>query len=62
MQTAQIKHLTVSRFILGSNPFSGFSHQSRETDQAMRHYFTSARIKAVLREAESLGINTIIAR
>ncbi len=62
MLYAQMKHITVSRFILGSNPFSGFSHQSPETDQAMRHYFASEKIKAVLREAESLGVNTIIAR
>jgi hypothetical protein len=62
MDTVQIQHLTVSRLILGSNPFSGFSHQSPETDQAMRHYFTTARIKETLRQAESLGINSIIAR
>jgi len=62
MQSAQFKHLTVSRFILGSNPFSGFSHQSQETDWAMRHYFSTARIKETLREAESLGVNTLIAR
>ena len=54
--------LTVSRFILGSNPFSGFSHQSPEMDQVMRRYFTTARIKGLLSEAETLGVNTIIAR
>jgi hypothetical protein len=59
---AHIKELTVSRFILGSNPFSGFSHQSPETDQAMRHYFATDKIKEILRESESLGVNTIIAR
>ncbi len=62
MLYAQIKNISVSRFILGSNPFSGFSHQSPETDHAMRHYFAAEKIKAVLREAESLGVNTIIAR
>lgn len=62
MLYAQFKHLKVSRFILGSNPFSGFSHQSPATDEAMRHYFTTANIKAVLRQAEALGVNTLIAR
>ena len=62
METVQFQHLTVSRLILGSNPFSGFSHQSPEMDQTMRHYFTTARIKETLRQAESLGVNTLIAR
>jgi hypothetical protein len=62
MQTVHFKHIEVSRFILGSNPFSGFSHQTLETDWAMRHYFTTAKIKETLREAESLGVNTFIAR
>lgn len=62
MQYVHFKDLSVSRFILGSNPFSGFSHQRPETDWAMRHYFSSSRIKETLREAESLGVNTLIAR
>jgi hypothetical protein len=62
MHYAQFNHLTVSKFILGSNPFSGFSHQSHEADWAMRHYFTTARIKETLREAEALEVNTFIAR
>jgi hypothetical protein len=55
-------NLKTSRFILGSNPFSGFSHQSLERDLEMVHFYTTDRIKATLREAESLGINTILAR
>lgn len=62
MQYAQIGTLSVSRFILGSNPFSGFSHQSPARDGEMRHYFTNAQIKGTLRQAESLGVNTFIAR
>jgi hypothetical protein len=62
MQYVQFKNIRVSRFILGSNPFSGFSHQTPEMDWAMRHYFTLAKIKETLREAESLGVNTFIAR
>ena len=56
-----IGNLSVSRFILGSNPFSGFSHQGIDADERMMHYFTTDRIKATLREAESLGINTLVA-
>lgn len=62
MDTVKIGDVEVARFILGSNPFSGFSHQGRERDQEMIHHYTSSRIKEVLREAESLGINTLMAR
>ena len=62
MDTIQLGDLRVSKFILGTNPISGFSHQSVEMDQRMVSWFTVDRIKALLREAESLGINTIMAR
>jgi hypothetical protein len=52
----------VSRLILGSNPFSGFSHQSVANDQAMQRYYTVDTIKRTIREAEALGINTLLAR
>jgi hypothetical protein len=58
----KIGRCEVSRFILGSNPFSGFSHQSAERDQEMVHYWSCARIKEALCQAEALGINTVIAR
>ena len=62
MSYAQIKHLQVSQFILGSNPFSGFSHQGVQIDEDMRHYFSTVRIKQILFEAETLGVNTFLAR
>jgi len=62
MLYAQIGDVTVSRLILGSNPFSGFSHQSIERDWEMRHFFSSNQIKQTLFAAEALGINTLIAR
>lgn len=62
MQYVQFQDIPVSRLILGSNPFSGFSHQSPAADWEMRHYFSYARIKSILREAEALGVNTLIAR
>lgn len=54
--------LPVSRLILGGNPFSGFSHQNPKRDREMRQYYTTARIKETMREAERLGINTFCGR
>ena len=62
MDTVKIGKATVSRFILGSNPFSGFSHQGHQRDRDMVHYYTTARIKETLRRAEEAGITTLIAR
>lgn len=62
MDHVHIGDVEVSRFILGSNPFSGFSHLGVARDQEMRRYYTTARIKATIRAAESLGVNTLLAR
>jgi len=62
LDTVHFGNLPVSRLILGSNPFSGFSHQSVERDDEMRHYFTFERLKATLRSAEAVGITTLCAR
>ena len=62
MDTIQLGDMQVTRFMLGSNPFSGYSHQSPETDLQMKRWFTVQRIKDTLREAESLGVNTLMAR
>jgi hypothetical protein len=62
LDTVRIGSHDVSRFILGSNPFSGFSHQGHERDREMVDHYTCARIKELLHQAESLGINTVIAR
>ncbi|TFG72422.1 MAG: hypothetical protein E4H27_02630, partial [Anaerolineales bacterium] len=62
MKTIKLGPIPVSQFILGSNPFSGFSHQGTAMDDAMRRHFTTETIKATLREAAALGVNTLIAR
>jgi len=62
MDTVRLGSLEVSRFILGTNPVSGFSHQSAEMDSRMKHYFTVAQVKRMFRDAELLGITTVIAR
>lgn len=60
--TVRIGGLDVGRLIIGGNPFSGFSHQGTARDLEMKKYFTAERIKAALRSAEELGINTHIGR
>lgn len=62
MQRIRIGSIEVSRFILGSNPFSGFSHQGADMDLRMKRYFSAARTKDLLREAEQLGVNTLLGR
>ena len=62
MQTVQLGSVTVSRLILGGNPFSGFSHQNPRTDREMVRWFTTARIKETMHQAEALGINTFLGR
>ncbi|MCM8810744.1 MAG: hypothetical protein NC917_03750 [Candidatus Omnitrophica bacterium] len=62
MKYINLKGIKISRFILGGNPFSGFSHQSKEMDIKMKKYFTTERIKSTLKNAEKNGINTFIGR
>ena len=62
LATVELGSLAVSRFIIGGNPFSGFSHQGVERDLEMRRYYTAERIKAAWKEAESLGITTCVGR
>ncbi|MHC5056569.1 MAG: hypothetical protein ACYTKD_17880 [Planctomycetota bacterium] len=62
MQSISLAGVGVSRLLLGSNPFSGFSHQGRERDAAMVRHYTAARIKETLFEAERLGITGLVAR
>jgi hypothetical protein len=54
--------VSVTRFIVGGNPFSGFSHQGPDRSAEMMGYYTVARIKDALRKAEAAGINTCFAR
>jgi hypothetical protein len=62
MQYTQFGDVKVSRLILGGNPFSGFSHQNPDRDKEMVRYYTTARIKDTMDEAESLGMNTFLGR
>ena len=62
MDKIRLGNVQVSRFMLGSNPFCGFSHQGGTRDRAMMHYYTTARVKETFRQAEALGVDTLIAR
>jgi len=62
VDNVNIAGIETSRFILGSNPFSGFSHQGVDRDAEMVRWYTVQRIKETLHEAEELGINTLLAR
>lgn len=60
LPTVKFCGLTVTRLILGANPFGGFSHQTRERDVEMRNYYTVARIHETWARAEAAGYNTIV--
>ena len=60
--TVRLGSLEVSRFIIGGNPFSGFSHQSKDRDAEMRAWYTDERIVETLFQAEALGLTTAILR
>jgi hypothetical protein len=47
---------SLSRLIVGGNPFSGNSHFSGDLDWEMRQFHSTARIIATLREAEKWGV------
>ena len=54
--------LDVSRIIIGGNPFSGFSHQSKTRSAEMAAWYTDERIVETLFQAESLGMNACLCR
>ncbi len=62
MDSTTVGGLRLSRLLLGSNPFSGFSHQGLDRDERMVHYYTTERIKETLFEAQRLGITGFVAR
>jgi hypothetical protein len=59
LPTVKLGGLEVSRFILGSNPFWGYSHKSPKLDEEMKAFHTDERIIATLDEAARCGLTTI---
>ncbi|MBN1935238.1 MAG: hypothetical protein JW934_11260 [Anaerolineae bacterium] len=60
LPTVDFCGLTVTRLIIGANPFGGFSHQNPERDREMATYHTPTRIKETWARAWAAGINTMI--
>lgn len=59
MPKVKLGNLEVSRFILGSNPFWGYSHKNSELDKQMREFHTDERIAKILDEAASCGVTAM---
>ena len=60
LPTVSFCGLTVTRLIIGGNPFGGFSHQNRTRSDEMRTYYTIERILETWQRAHDAGINTMI--
>ena len=56
--TVKFGKAEITRLIVGSNPFYGYSHFNRTLDQSMREWYTQDRRMEVLHAAERNGINT----
>ena len=54
----RLGNISVSRLMVGGNPFSGNSHSSAELSAEMLDYYTADRIKQDLHECERCGITT----
>jgi hypothetical protein len=60
LPTVDFCGLTVTRLVIGANPFGGYSHQNPARDEEMRAYYTVPRILETWARAEAAGINTMI--
>src|SRR5512136_66639 len=59
LPTVRIGTLEVSRLILGSNPFWGYSHKSPQLDEEMKRHHTDERIIQILDEAAECGLTAL---
>ena len=59
LPTVRLGALEVSRLILGSNPFWGYSHKSAQLDEEMRLHHTDERIMQILDEAADCGLTAL---
>lgn len=62
LKKVKIGKLEISKLIIGGNTFVGISHKTPAKDLEMKKYFTVAKIKETLKNAEALGISTLISR
>ena len=59
LPSIRLGDLEVSRLILGSNPFWGYSHKSARLDEEMRRHHTDERIMKILDEAAACGLTAL---
>jgi len=59
LPTVRLGTLEVSRLILGSNPFWGYSHKSARLDEEMKRHYTDERIMQILDEAADCGLTAL---
>jgi hypothetical protein len=60
LPTVDFCGLTLTRLLIGANPFGGFSHQNKARDEAMRTYHTPERILETWERAWKAGINAFV--
>ena len=60
LPTIKLGSLEVSRFLLGSNPFWGWSHKSPQLNEEMKNWHTDERIVEILDEAARCGLTTVV--
>jgi len=60
LPTVDFAVLTVTRLLIGANPFGGFSHQNPERDAEMKAWNTPERILETWDRAWKAGINTFV--
>jgi hypothetical protein len=58
LPTVKFGKYDITRMIVGSNPFYGYSHFNSNLDGAMREFYTQDRKMEVLRACERQGVNT----
>jgi hypothetical protein len=61
IQVPQMKffHASISRVVLGVNPFYGYAHYNGNLGNAMREWYTADRVCAVMHQSNRFGINAM---
>ena len=61
IQVPQMKffHATISRLVLGVNPFYGFAHYNNILANSMREWYTADRVCSVMHQCNRFGINAM---
>jgi hypothetical protein len=60
LPTVDFCGLTITRMLIGANPFGGFSHQNPDRDKVMREYYSVDRIIETWKRAEDAGVNAMV--